>query len=273
MEYQDVLDAVSSGESADWEFKSAKGGFPASVWETYSAMANTDGGTIVLGITESNGAFVVEGLKNPAQILKSCWDTVNNRGKVSVNLLAEKDASLVDIEGNQVLVIRVPRAGRRQRPVELTKMLQSLASRGFLEQVGQKRGSSYRLPGWASPEDQGTSPVPQTASPLAPRASPIAQATSPLAPENDEQLLDVAKPARDKKKLIPSLTRTIIRRLCSERFLTAEQLGNLMERRKDKLQENFLASMVAAGELCLRFPEQITHPDQAYRTQPDWREE
>lgn len=24
----DILDAVSAGESADWEFKSAKGGFP-----------------------------------------------------------------------------------------------------------------------------------------------------------------------------------------------------------------------------------------------------
>jgi len=106
---------------------------------------------------------------------------------------------------------------------KLTRILKSLASRGFLEQVGQKRGNIYRLPAWASL---------------------IAQAASSLAPENDEELLGIAKPARDKKKLIPTLTKTIIRRLCSDRFLTAERLGNLIERRKDKLQENFLAAMV-----------------------------
>ena len=144
-------------------------------------------------------------------------------------------------------------------------MLQGLAGRGFLEQIGQKRGSSYRLPTWASPRATG-------ASPLLAEASPIAPGASPLAPEADPRLLELARPAREKKKLIPSLTKTILRQLCSGIYLTAEQLGTLMDRRKDKLQENFLASMVADGELQLRFPEQPTHPDQAYRSNPDWKE-
>jgi len=117
MNANDILDAVLAGESADWEFKSAKGGFPASVWETYSAMANTDGGTIVLGISEATEGFLVEGLKNPAQTLKTCWDSVNNRGKVSVNVLVEQSARLARIGEKQVVVIQVPRATRRQRPV------------------------------------------------------------------------------------------------------------------------------------------------------------
>lgn len=39
-------------ESFDLEFKSAKGGFPKSFWESYSSFANTEGGIIVLGISE-----------------------------------------------------------------------------------------------------------------------------------------------------------------------------------------------------------------------------
>ncbi|NDD65251.1 MAG: hypothetical protein EBZ36_14940 [Acidobacteria bacterium] len=80
------------------------------------------------------------------------------------------------------------------------------------------------------------------------------------------RLLAIAKPARDKKKLIPSLTQHIIRLLCEGRYLTAEQIGSLMDRGKDKLQKNFLAEMVQTKELELLFPDQPTHPDQAYRT-------
>ena len=636
MTSQEIFDAVAAGESIDWEFKSAKGGFPANVWETYSAMANTDGGTIVLGIGETDGAFFVEGLKNPQQMLKVCWDNVNNRGKVSANLLASDAVRLVEVDGKQVLVIQVPRANRRQRPVfvgqnpldgtfrrnyegdykcradevgrmladqspepadsrilpnfriedldaetirqyrnrfsarnpnhawlnedtqgflmklggwakdratgdegltvagllmfgsenalndpatalkhhldyrerptnaiadrwtdrvtidgtwtpnlfqffqkvypkltadlklpfaylpattatattttttpapwqaadpiragqspvheaiqeglvnslihadwrgvggvvierfpdrielsdpgillvsldqllqggvsecrnpslqkmfqmigagdkagsgidkirrgwetqqwrsptvletmepdrvkfvlpmvslippesearlrklfgadfdtlppneiqalvtadlegevsnsrlqlirmehpaELTKMLQSLASRGFLDQIGQKRGTIYRLPAWASAPGPRASALAPGASALAPGASALAPgASAPMeetTPENDPRLLEFAKPAREKPRLAPELSKKIIRNLCTGRYLTADQIGVLMDRGKDKLQKNFLATMVTEGEILLRYPDQPTHPDQAYTT-------
>lgn len=48
---------ISQGENSEIEFKSARGGFPGSFWESYSAFANTNGGTIVLGVTEKDNRF------------------------------------------------------------------------------------------------------------------------------------------------------------------------------------------------------------------------
>lgn len=109
-----LLDALQLGESVDCEFKSAKGGLPQSLWETYSAMANTDGGSIILGV-EPDGS--VSGLTDPAQRRKNFWDTINNRSKVNRNLLADADLSTLTLEGKTVLIIHVPRAERRQRPI------------------------------------------------------------------------------------------------------------------------------------------------------------
>ena len=105
------------GEELDWEFKSARGGLPGSLWETYSAMANTDGGGIVLGVEQQADKFSIGGLSDPARMKKNFWDTINNRGKVSVNLLRDDDVTVETIEDKKVLALRVPRASRRERPV------------------------------------------------------------------------------------------------------------------------------------------------------------
>ncbi len=118
MNASEILTAVNAGEDKDWEFKSAKGGLPGSMWETYSAMANTDGGVIVLGVKElDNGSCDIHGLDDPAKMLKNFWSTVNDRGKVSANLLANDDVQIVSVDGKPVLLVQVPRANRRQRPI------------------------------------------------------------------------------------------------------------------------------------------------------------
>ncbi len=112
----EILVRLNWDEGDDLEFKSAKGGVPKSLWETYSAMANTHGGVILLGV-ENDGT--VSGVAVPKRLKKSFWDTLNNRGKVSVNLLTDNDLAEVAHEQGTILAIRIPQAARYQRPVFL----------------------------------------------------------------------------------------------------------------------------------------------------------
>jgi ATP-dependent DNA helicase RecG len=77
MTLDQLLEALHLGEDRDVEFKSASGGLPKSLWESVSAFANTEGGTIVLGVVERDGAYTVEGVRKPQVLLKTFWDSHN----------------------------------------------------------------------------------------------------------------------------------------------------------------------------------------------------
>lgn len=112
----DILLELDWAEGDDLEFKSARGGLPKSLWETYSAMANSHGGVILLGV-EDDGR--VSGVQEPRKLKKAFWDTVNNRGKVNLNLCSDTDLAEVQHADGLILAIRVPQATRYQRPVFL----------------------------------------------------------------------------------------------------------------------------------------------------------
>ena len=117
-----TIDITQFREGNRYEAKLAKGGLPNSIWETYSAFANTDGGLILLGVKENKDhTFTVEGVDNPEPLIKNFWDIVNNQNKVSINLLLDKHVYTKEIDGKQVIFIEVPRAERQFRPVYLNK--------------------------------------------------------------------------------------------------------------------------------------------------------
>jgi len=82
-------------------------------------MANTDGGTVLLGVQEKQGRFFLHGIEKIDKVTKELFNTANNRSKVSVNLLTNASVQAVEIEGKSILRIAIPRASRKHRPVYL----------------------------------------------------------------------------------------------------------------------------------------------------------
>ena len=100
------------------ELKAAQGGLPDTLWDSYSAFANTDGGCILLGVKERDDhSLYVVGLKDAEKIKKDFWNMVNNRQKISVNLMTERRVRIENVDGKDIIVLEVPRAERTSRPV------------------------------------------------------------------------------------------------------------------------------------------------------------
>ena len=121
----DEWDINTLAEAVDLECKAAqgrdgRGELPEDFWKSYSAMANTDGGVILLGVQEKpRGHFKAVGLQDVKRVCKALWDNLHNRKQISLNLLAEADVSPVQINGKTILRVQVPRASRQQRPVHV----------------------------------------------------------------------------------------------------------------------------------------------------------
>ncbi len=108
-------------EGLNVEYKSASSKIPSDMWETYSAFANTSGGTIILGVSENqvSGSLEVTGIRSPESYMKRLWDTLNNPAKVNINLLRNDDIRVEEVGGKSVIVITVPPARREDKPVYL----------------------------------------------------------------------------------------------------------------------------------------------------------
>jgi len=98
--------------------ENGKGCLPKDFWPSYSAMANTQGGYIVLGVKQrSDGKLIAVGIPNPESVVKVLWDGLNNPQKVSENLLSNQDVSILNIHGKNIIRIKVPEAFRQQQPI------------------------------------------------------------------------------------------------------------------------------------------------------------
>ena len=109
-------------EDYDIEFKKAlgkngKGKLSNDFFETYSAMANSYGGTVFLGIEEVQNGIKLAGIKEPESIKKELFDILNNKQKISNNILRDNHVETLRFDDTYVLKITIPRATRQQKPI------------------------------------------------------------------------------------------------------------------------------------------------------------
>ena len=129
MEKKDIHNILNKGERVTLECKKAENSVPKSFWETYSAFANTNGGTVLLGVSEDMmekdkaKRYEVTGVNDADKICKDLWNTINSNEKVNINLLHNDDVQVANVDGKDIIVINVPRADYSTRPVYINNNL------------------------------------------------------------------------------------------------------------------------------------------------------
>lgn len=131
IEIVDVLEEFglrNGAEHTQLECKEAVDKLPRAFWETYSSFANTSGGIVILGVKENKeeGSFEVIGVSNPFEMVKNLHDTLSNRSKVNIDILTGDSVEIVeDVSGKKVILVYVPEASVKQRPVYINQNQQN----------------------------------------------------------------------------------------------------------------------------------------------------
>jgi hypothetical protein len=78
---------------------------------------------------------------------------------------------------------------------------------------------------------------------------------------------------RGQQRTLVSKMDEAILALCTDRFVMAQELAELLRRSIVTIKNHYIARLIRQGRLALRFPEQPTHPAQAYRAKAGNKDE
>lgn len=128
-------------------------------------------------------------------------------------------------------------------------MTETLVQQGFLLSSGHGRKTRYCLHGKTMPD--------------------LYSEMEPNSEHYDQKLIQLAAPVREKGKANRELVINTILQLCSEYYLELRALSTLLGRSPETIRTHYVIPMVEQKLLELRYPEQLNHPKQAYKTRID----
>lgn len=84
--------------------------------------------------------------------------------------------------------------------------------------------------------------------------------------EMESKLLEISKPAREKKRLSPNVMKQIIIKICSIRPIGVKELVNYLNRSHSAIRIEYITPLIEEGKIRPLYEGQKNHPKQAYET-------
>lgn len=141
MTIQELKNKIAEIEWEDFEVKQARSEIPKSIWETVSAFANTNGGWIILGITQEGKIFNVTGVENIEKLEQDFLNTI--RGQ-KFNAIIDTQQQIFRLENKRILGFYIKPSNRK--PVYFNNQSNTFIRRGSSDQRATKEeiDSMYR---------------------------------------------------------------------------------------------------------------------------------
>ena len=117
MKIAELKKLLKAGEWNDIEFKEARSSVPKSAFETVSAFANTHGGWLVFGVSQSGEEYQIVGVEKPDKMQNDFLSVLHADKKVNHDV--EVIEQRMNISGKTVLIFRIAENHRTRKPVYL----------------------------------------------------------------------------------------------------------------------------------------------------------
>jgi ATP-dependent DNA helicase RecG len=175
-----------------------------------------------------------------------------NKNEVQALVTADVEGSVDNARMRQICAIHA---------TDVTRLLQGLVAKGALMQEGQGRWSRYRLPAADHSLGNARDSEHKAVDSLHSDTGSLHKADDSI---HNPDLLAIAAPARQQKRLAPAEMEQLLLKLCQNRWLSRHELSVILARNAESLRQRFLNPMVEHGLLRLRYPDKPNRADQAY---------